>query len=176
MLGSLLFNMFLCDLFLIMENIDIESYADANTTCTTGNSIEEVIQRLEKAAKTLFQLFSDNQMKANPDKYHLFCSLKRENSLTIENQIIKNSKFEKLLNTRLDSKLIFYSHILNICQKTGETLNAISRKTPYMDFAKRRLLVNIFFYSQVNYFQLVWMCHNQTNDSKINRLHDNVFV
>ena len=123
-----------------MENIDTASYADANTTCTTGNSIEEVIQRLEKTAKILFQLFSDNQMKANPDKYLFFCSSKRENSLTIENQI-KNSKFEKLLNIRLDSKLIFYSHILNICQKTGETLNAISRKTPYMDFAKKALTI-----------------------------------
>ena len=29
-LGSLLFNIFLCDLFLIMENINIASYADDN--------------------------------------------------------------------------------------------------------------------------------------------------
>ena len=68
-LGPLLFNVFLCDLFPIMENIDIASYADDNTSYTTGNSMEEVIQKLENAAKTLFQWFSDNQMKANPDKY-----------------------------------------------------------------------------------------------------------
>ena len=42
-LGLLLFNIFLCDLFLIMENIDIASYADDNTPYTTGNSVEEVI-------------------------------------------------------------------------------------------------------------------------------------
>ena len=65
-LGPMLFNIFLCDLFLITENIDIASYADDNTLYTTGNSIEEVIQKLENAAKTLFQWFSDNQMKANP--------------------------------------------------------------------------------------------------------------
>ena len=41
-----------------------------------------------------------------------------------------------------------------------------------MDFAKRRLLVNAFFYSQFNYSQLVWMCHNRTNNNKINRLHE----
>ena len=39
-LGPLLFNIFLCDLFLIMENIDIASYADDNTPYTTENSIE----------------------------------------------------------------------------------------------------------------------------------------
>ena len=41
-----------------------------------------------------------------------------------------------------------------------------------MDFAKRRLLVNVFFYSQFNYCQLVLMCHNRTNNNKINRLHE----
>ena len=53
-LEPLLFNIFLCDLFLIMENTDIASYADDNTPYTTGNSIEEVIQKLENAAKRFF--------------------------------------------------------------------------------------------------------------------------
>ena len=65
-LGTLLFNIFLCDLYLIMKNIDIASYADDNTPYTTGNSIEEVIQKLENATKTLFQWFSDNQRKLTP--------------------------------------------------------------------------------------------------------------
>ena len=171
-LGPLLFNIFLCDLFLIMENIDIASYADDNTPYTTGNSIEEVIQKLENAAKTLFQWFSDNQMKANPDKCHFLCNSNSEVSLTIETQKIKNSKFEKLLGIKLDSKLKFNSHMHDICQKAGQKLNAISRITPYMDFAKRRLLVNAFFYSQFNYCQLIWMCHNRANNNKINRLHE----
>ena len=46
LLGPLLFNIFLCDLFLIMENTDIASHADDKTPYTTGNSIEEVIQKL----------------------------------------------------------------------------------------------------------------------------------
>ena len=101
-LGPLLFNIFLCDLLLIMENIDISSYADDNVPYNTGNSIEEVIQKLENPAKTLFQWFRDNRMKANPDKCHFLCSSNREVSLTIANQIIKNSKFEKLLGIKLD--------------------------------------------------------------------------
>ena len=59
-LGPLLFNIFLCDLFVIMEHIGIASYADDNTPYTTGNSIEEVIEKLKNAAKTLFQWLSDN--------------------------------------------------------------------------------------------------------------------
>ena len=79
-LGSLLFNVFLCDLFLIMENISVATYK----AHTTGNSIEEVIHKLENASKTLFQWFSDNQMKTNPGRCHFLCKSNSEVSLTIE--------------------------------------------------------------------------------------------
>ena len=55
-LGSLLFNIFLCDLLFIMENIDIASYTDDNTPYTTGNSMKEVIQQLENAEKNAFSV------------------------------------------------------------------------------------------------------------------------
>ena len=65
-----------------------------------------------QAGKTLFQWFSDKKMKANSDKCHLLCSSNREVSLTVENQATKNSKFEKLLGIKLDSKLNFNSHYM----------------------------------------------------------------
>ena len=87
-----------------MGNIDIASYADDNTPYNTGNSVEEVIQKLENAAKTLFQWFRDNRMKVNPDNCHFLCNSNSKISLNIETQKIKNSKFEKLLDIKLDSK------------------------------------------------------------------------
>ena len=89
------FNTFLCNPFLIIQNINIASYADDNTTCTTGNSIEKIIQKLENTAKILFHWFSYNQMKINPDKSHFLRRSNSEVTLTFENQKIKNSKFEK---------------------------------------------------------------------------------
>ena len=41
-----------------------------------------------------------------------------------------------------------------------------------MNFAKRRLLETGFFYSKFNYCQLVWMCHNRTNNNRINSVHE----
>ena len=41
-----------------------------------------------------------------------------------------------------------------------------------MDFTKRRLLENAFFYSQLNCCHLVWMCHNRINNNKVNHLHE----
>ena len=70
-LGPLLFNIFLCDLFPIVNNIDFASYADVNTPYITDESAEKVVDKLEIEAKSLFKWFSDNLMKVNPDKWHL---------------------------------------------------------------------------------------------------------
>ena len=70
-LGPLLFNIFLCDLFYMMSDTDFAPHASADT-------IDEVIKRLETASVKLFKWFADNQMKANQDKCHLIVS-KNEN-------------------------------------------------------------------------------------------------
>ena len=54
-------------------------------------------------------------------------------------------------------------------------LNAISSITPYINYEEKHLLVNAFFHSQFNYCQLVWMCHDRTDNNKINHLHERCF-
>ena len=44
-LGPLLFNIFLCDLFLIMKKNSFPNYADGNTPYVTAENIDEVIIR-----------------------------------------------------------------------------------------------------------------------------------
>ena len=75
-LGPLLFNIFLCDLFLIMKETSFASYADDNKPYVTAENLDEVIKSFEKDSIKLFQWFSDNQMKANHDKCHLLVSCK----------------------------------------------------------------------------------------------------
>ena len=111
-------------------------------------------------------------MKANPDKCHLIGSCNLKMTIMIENRQIYNSTCEKLLGVFLDSKLTFQSHIDNICKKAAQKLNAISKITPYMDFNKRKLVVNPFFSAQFNYCSLISMCHNGTYNNKTNRLHE----
>ena len=161
-LGPLLFNIFLCDLFFEMNDEDFASYADDNTPFFVGNDLDEVIFKLQNASITLFQWFKDNQMKANPDKYHFLCSSNSNKSIMIENEEICNSSCEKHLGVYFDRNLTFHSHRNNICKKAAQKLNALSRITYYMDFNKRKLAVNAFFSSQFNYCPLIWMCHNRT--------------
>ena len=59
-LGTLFFKIYLCDLFLLVCNIDVTNYADDTTPYVTGDNLESVIKQLEQATKLLFQWFSDN--------------------------------------------------------------------------------------------------------------------
>ena len=111
-------------------------------------------------------------MKVNPDKCHFIYSCNLKTSIMIENRQIYNSTCEKLLVVFFDSKLTFQSHIDNICKKVAHKLNTISRITPYMDFNKRKIVLNPFFSLQFNYCPLIWMCHNGIYNKKINRLYE----
>ena len=77
-LGPLLFNIYLCDLFLLVCNIDVASYADDTTPYVTGDNLESALKQLEQTAKLLFQWFSDNYIKGNEDKRHVFISTKEK--------------------------------------------------------------------------------------------------
>ena len=90
LLGPLLFNIFLTDIFLFCPT-EIASYADDNTPYAMRDCLEKTLQKVEKASNTLFQWFSNNYMVANADKCLFPTSTSDEVSFKIENEIIKNS-------------------------------------------------------------------------------------
>ena len=88
-LRPLLFNIFICDLFLIMNKVDFPSYPDDNTPYVIGNGVKEIINSLKEVSEELFYWFADNQMKANPDKCHLLTSSSDKLSICVDNYNIK---------------------------------------------------------------------------------------
>ena len=67
-LGPLLFNIDLIDLFFICENDDIASYANDTTPCTCPRDTPTVIPELQSTSEKLFNWFEENHLKANPEK------------------------------------------------------------------------------------------------------------
>ena len=67
-LGPLLFNIYINDLFLFCNSFEIANYADDCTPYEINKSIESVIHRLEQDSIILFQWYENNYLKANPDK------------------------------------------------------------------------------------------------------------
>ena len=64
-LGPLLFHIFICDLFIMMDDINIANYADNNTPFVSSDTPLSVITSLENATEKLFKWFVNNHMKAN---------------------------------------------------------------------------------------------------------------
>ena len=61
-LGSLLFSIFLTDLFFIKKKKDIANYANDNKAYTSSNNVNRHIKSLEVASKELYKWFDDNLM------------------------------------------------------------------------------------------------------------------
>ena len=170
-LVPLLFNIFLCDLFLEDENNYFANYADNTTPYSVGSATTEVLENLSGTTKKLFTWFANNQMKANDDKCHLLLSSPDDSPvIQIENSTIKCSKVKKLLGVHIDYKLKLDIHVETICKKAHRKLSALSRITNYMELPKRRILMNAFFKAQFNYCPIIWMFHSHCLNNKINRL------
>ena len=93
-LDPLLFNIFLCDLFLIMNDVDFASYADGNTSFFVGDNLSDVIMKLQNASKAFIKWFNDSQMKVNSNKCHFICSSSLKTSIVIENEKIGKTNFK----------------------------------------------------------------------------------
>ena len=85
-LGPILLNIFLSDLFLFIKNKDVASYADDTTPYETGKNSAYVIHNLEVLGNTLLNWFNDNSIRANPGKYHFFISGNESSKITIGNE------------------------------------------------------------------------------------------
>ena len=83
-LRPILFNIFLFDLFFIMNETDFASYAEDNTPC--GLQYRRRHHQVTKCIADNFPWFYDNQMKADPARCHFICSTDDKVNITVENQ------------------------------------------------------------------------------------------
>ena len=172
-LGPLIFNIYLIDLFLFTDGTDIANYADDNSPYACESDIESVILQLEKDSKVLLEWVSNNVLKANPDKFHLILSDPNPNfSIQVDQYSISNSNNEKLLGVIIDNKLSFNEHVAGLCKNASKKLHALARVSNYMNMEKRRTIMNAFINAQFGYCPLVWMFHSRTLNNHINKIHE----
>ena len=171
-LGPLLFNIYLCDLFLVLEGTDIASYADDNSPYSCNKTIEAVSADLEGVAKVIFNWCIENGMKANSEKSHVILSRSSNLDLTIGDSIVTSSECQKLLGVYIDMNLTFDTHVSNLCNKASQKLHALARVAPYMSLFQRRIVMKSFFCSQFGYCPLVWMFHSKKLNNRINNLQE----
>ena len=116
-LGPLLFNTFINDLFLFVSSSNLSNYADDNTLYASGVNLEEVKNCLSTDFDAVTKWFYENRMALNAGKCHFMClgNDTRNETFIFEGLVIKNSKEHKRLRVTIDNKLTFKSHIKNLC-------------------------------------------------------------
>ena len=79
-LGPLLFNIYLNDLFFLYEFTNLHNFADGTTFYACDMDLNSLIKRLEHDTFLAIEWFENNNMKLNQDKFHLLVSgYKNEN-------------------------------------------------------------------------------------------------
>ena len=124
-LGPLLLNIFINDLFFMIIRSDVCSFADDNTLYSCDKKLENIFVNLKIDLKNVLYWFQVNSLKANPGKFQfLILGDKKNNSfvLNILDKEIKNSSEVELLDITIDSQLKFKKHINNLCRKAFLTV------------------------------------------------------
>ena len=173
-LGPLLFNIYLNDLFFLSEFTDLCNFADDTTFYACDMDLNSLIKRLEHDSFLAIEWFENNNMKLNQDKCHLLVSgYKNENVwANIGNEKIWESNKQKLLGLDIDRNLNFNEHVSSLCRKAGNKLSVLARLSNFMSFKQRRILLKTFIESQFGYCPLIWMFHSRRVNNKINHLHE----
>ena len=173
-LGPLLFNIYINDLFFMVTDTAVCNFADDTTIFAADSQLERVLERLETDALVLSRWFPENFMKLNEGKCHLltFGTKQDDIKITIGEAIVEESSEERLLGVTIDKNLNFKSHVSNLCKRASQKMHALARVSPFMDPDKLRLLMNSFIKSQFSYCPLIWMFHDRGLNSKVNKIQE----
>ena len=169
---SLLFNIYLYDLFFFLKDVGICNFVDDTTTCIFNESLANVLKSFEKNSMLAIRWFENNYMKLNTDKCHLIVSSckYKEAWRNIGKELIWKSNNVKRLGITTDRDLKFDKNVLKLYRKANQKLNALSGMANWLSFKKGPF--QSFCGVSVKYCPIVCMFDSRRTNNKINRLHE----
>ena len=177
-LGPLLFNIFIDDVFFFLKKTKITNYADDNSTYAIEDNIMELLKTLESETCVVLNWFRVNEMKPNQEKCHLLVAdlnhkhYSSDSFIYLENAFLENEESVKLLGVHIDQNLNFEEHVSSLLKEANKKLHALMRIKKYLTQDRLRLMMKTFIESQFNYCPLVWMCHSRGLNHRINKFHE----
>ena len=159
-LGPLLFNIFINDLFYFVEESEIYNFADDNTLTVADVNLETIINKLESDISQLHTWFNENGMLLNEKKCQFMIaesSKSRVGSqiINVHQKEITEVKQVKLLGITFDNNLTMTDHIRGICKTASAKLSALARISTFLNEQRRKILMISFIVSQFNYCPII---------------------
>ena len=159
-LGTLIFNIFLNDIFSFIKKSSLHNYADDNTLSAFAADTDNLIEiRTDESQNDLMKL---NQMIVNPRKFQAMFISKKKNSLfrdlklQINNTEITPQSSVELLGVTIDNEVKFDQHISRLRKSAVCQLNVLFRLKNYLNYEQKKVLIGSFTYANFKYCSLVW--------------------
>ena len=176
-LGPILFNIFMNDLFYLLQN-DLHNFEDDNTISAVGSTIPDLVDSLTEKSNLSIDWFHTNSMIVNPDKCKAIVLTKSKQDTSgipigLRGHCIDSQNTVTLLGITIDCKLSFKKHVSGLCKTAASQLNALKRLRPYITHEKaRKMLIQSFVFSHFNYCPLVWYFTTAKQLQKIEKIQE----
>ena len=171
-LGPLLFNIFINDLFLFIKETEICNFADDNTIYVCDSSIETVKCKLISEVKNITNWLQLNSLVANPSKFQImFLGVKNLVKLEINGKQLSSKNDITLLGITIDNKINFSKHIQTLCKKANNKVSQLIRMRKSMSLTQARTVVNAYILPYFLYCPLIWMFCYKKETNLINKVH-----
>ena len=175
-LGPILFNIFINDIFLFIKHGQLYNYADDNTLSKSCRNFDVLMDSLVDDSKSLIHWFYINCMQANPEKFQAIAIGKKTHEkqpvFKLGDIDIKCKNTVKLLGVEIDFKLQFEQHISNLCKKAAQQVNIMKRLGSHLNRLNRLSIFHSFVLSNFNFCPLSWHFCSETNTKKIEKIQE----
>ena len=175
-LGPLIFNIFLNDIFYFVSKCDLYNYADDNCISVSHKDISVLSTQLENETQVMAKWFAENSMKANADKFQGIVFPRSRNNTNVQVSLggvdIAFAQTIDVLGVCIDGKLNFNEHVHRICSKASAQISALQRLTGLVDYQSRKAIYTSFIASNFNYCPLVWFFTSRESINKIDKIQE----
>ena len=173
-LGTLLFNVFINDMFYFVRKGSLHNYADDNTLSYGHPDFNVLTSVLE--SNVLINWFKVNKMQASPDKFHALAVGKKifdkNLKICIQNSTLSFDETVEFLGIEIDYQLNFDIHISSICRKASQQLNILKRLGPYLDRLSKLTIFHSFILIKFNFCPLAWHFCTDKNSRKLEKVQE----
>ena len=137
--GPLLFNLFINDFVLFLTDTFLSNYADDNNFYSIRKDRDIIKNLLQKDLRVQTEWFFENYIVLNQKNIITctFVEIPKNDNIEFDNLLLENSKKEVVLGVTIDNKLIFDSHIKNVCRKASQKLGALLGITNHLNSSQK---------------------------------------